>query len=83
MEIWFKKFVILGVLLVGELYSKLIYLLGFSHQGSTNHRGADVIHHFDICTYFLWEQMLVLEHQASKVFVVAFMHPIHQPFLRW
>ena len=31
MEISFKKLVSLGVLLVGELDSKLIYHLGFSH----------------------------------------------------
>ena len=31
MEIWFKKLVILGVLLVGDLDSKLIYHPGFSH----------------------------------------------------
>ena len=55
MEIWFMNLVSLGVLLVGELDSNLIYHLGFSHQGSTNHRGSDVIHHFERCTYFLWE----------------------------
>ena len=83
MEIWFDKLVSLGVLLVGELDSNLIYRPGFSHQGSTNHRGGDVIHHFERCTHFLWERMIVLEHQGPKVFVVAFMHPICQPFLRW
>ena len=51
MEIWFKKLVGLGVLLVGELDSMLIYHPGFSHQGSTNHRGIDV-QNFERCTYF-------------------------------
>ena len=81
MEIWFKNLVSMGVLLIGELDSKLIYRPVFSHQGSTNHQGADVIHHFERCTYFLWERILVLELQGTKVFVIAFMHPIHQPFL--
>ena len=71
MTIWFEKLVSMGVLLVGELVSKLIYCPGFSHQGSTNHRGSDVIHHFERCTYFLWERMLILEHQGPKVFVIA------------
>ena len=51
MEIWFEKLVIHGVFLVGEINSTLIYHPGFSHQGSTNHRGIDV-QHFERCTYF-------------------------------
>ena len=82
MEIWFEKLVSLGVLLVGELDSKLIYHPSFSHQGSTNHGGADVIHQFERCTCFLWERMLILEHQGPKVLIIAFMHPLRQPFLR-
>ena len=50
MAIWFENIVSMGVLLVGELDSKLIYRPGCSHQGSTNHRGADVMHHFERCT---------------------------------
>ena len=44
MEISFEKLVSLGVLMVGELDSTLIFRPGFSHQESANHRSLDVKH---------------------------------------
>ena len=44
MTICFEKLVSLGVLMVGELDSTLIYRPSFSHQESTNHQGLDVNH---------------------------------------
>ena len=44
MVIWFEKLVSLGVLMVGELDSMLIYCPSFSYQESANHRGLDVKH---------------------------------------
>ena len=42
MVIWFEKLISLGVLLVGELDSMLIYHPSFSHHGSASHWGKDV-----------------------------------------